>query len=109
MAKDILGQTLVLFVRVGWMHFYSGPVPGDERPIGGGSYNKDKIGHEVYNFRDSKGTLYGYFQPTMHSHKVALERVWPKAKSAQCLKNALVIFVARRPKGGQVIVGVSER
>src|SRR5438067_7647443 len=28
----------VLFARIGWMLAYGGPVPGDERPVGGGSY-----------------------------------------------------------------------
>jgi hypothetical protein len=69
----------VLFVRVGWMHFYNGPVPVDERPVGGGRYNKTKIGHEVYNFRETGAYLYGYFQPTMSSQMVALERIDPSA------------------------------
>jgi hypothetical protein len=30
----------VLLARGGWMRFYNGPIPGDERPVGGGSYNK---------------------------------------------------------------------
>jgi hypothetical protein len=38
----------VLFARVGWMRFYNGPMPGDERPGGGGSYNKEHIGAEAY-------------------------------------------------------------
>lgn len=95
----------VLFARVGRMHFYKGPVPGDERPVGGGRYNKKKIGHEVYNFRETNKRLFGYFQPTMSSHAVALERVDPSAADAATLTGVLVIFIARRPGGGQVIVG----
>jgi hypothetical protein len=87
------------------MHFYNGPVPGDERPVGGGKYNKNKIGHEVYNFRKTTSRLYGYFQPTMASHSVALERIDANAADADKLKNVLVIFVARRLGGGQVVVG----
>jgi hypothetical protein len=87
------------------MHFYNGPVPGDERPVGGGRYNKNKIGHEVYNFREANKRFYGYFQPTMSSHAVALERVDPDAAGATKLSRVLVIFVARRTGGGQVIVG----
>lgn len=52
------------------MHFYSGPIPGDERPVGGGRYNKNKIGHEVYNFRGADQRLYGFFQPTMGQSNV---------------------------------------
>lgn len=99
------GEDLV-FVRVGWMRFYNGSVPGDERPIGGGKYNQDGIGHEIYNFRETDGRLYGYFQPPMSSDTVALERINSAATaSTASLKNVLVIFVARRPEGGQVIVG----
>jgi hypothetical protein len=101
-----ISQRRVLFARVGWMRFYGGPVPGDERPVGGGRYNKSEIGHEVYNFRETGGRLYGYFQPTMSSHAIALERIDPGAAGKDTLNRVLVVFVARRrQKGGQVIVG----
>jgi Protein NO VEIN, C-terminal len=103
MAKKSMRR--VLFTRVGWMRFYSGPVPGDERPVAGGSYNDTKIGHEVYNFREAGGRLYGYFQPQMRSHAVALERIDAIADGVNKLKNVLVVFVARRPEGGQAVVG----
>jgi hypothetical protein len=95
----------VLFVRVGWMHFYSGPVAGDERPIGGGKFNQTAIGGEVYNFRETDGRLYGYFQPVTAANTVALERIDPVATHEDALNQVLVVFVARRPEGGQVIVG----
>jgi len=47
----------VILARIGFMKFYQGPKPGDEKPIGGGSYNTGKIGHEAYNY--IKGTA-GY-------------------------------------------------
>jgi len=98
-------QRRILFVRVGWMRFYAGPVPGDERPVGGGSYNMANIGHEVYNFRETGAILYGYFQPQMLSQTVALERIDPIADGTDRLNSVLVVFVARRPEGGQVVVG----
>jgi Domain of unknown function (DUF3883) len=100
-------QRKVLFARVGWMHFYGGPVPGDERPIGGGSYNKTKIGHEVYNFRETGGRLYGFFEPTKSAYSINLERIDPKGAGKDKLEHVLVLFVARRipPEHGQVIVG----
>lgn len=105
-AVQLSERRRVLFARVGWMHFYNGPVPGDERPVGGGDYNKSKIGHEVYNFRETDERLYGYFQPPMSTNIVALERIDREATpSTKKLNNVLVIFVARRPDGGQVIVG----
>jgi hypothetical protein len=94
-----------LFVRIGWMYFYNGSVPGDERPIGGGRYNKSNVGHEVYNYRETDGKLYGYFQPPMASLMVALERIDAEATDTDALDGVLVIYVARRPEGGQVIVG----
>jgi hypothetical protein len=87
------------------MQFYNGPVPGDERPVGGGSYNKSKIGHEIYNFREANGRFYGYFQPTMSSQTVALERIDPRAADKNKLNSVLVVFVAPRAYGGQTIVG----
>jgi Domain of unknown function (DUF3883) len=105
-ASGQLGATpRVLFARVGWMHFYKGPVPGDERPVGGGRYNKTKIGHEAYNFQETRSGLYGYFQPTMAAQTVALERIDSSADNAERLQHVLVVFVARRPEGGQVVVG----
>ena len=104
-ARRGVSNSLVLFARVGWMRFYNGSVAGDERPVGGGRYNKTKIGHEVYNFRNTEGRLYGYFQPVMSSHAVALERIDPNSDRANKLSHVLVIFVARRPEGRQVIVG----
>lgn len=98
-------QRKVLFVRVGWMRFYNGPGPTDERPVGGGSYNEEDIGHEVYNFREAKGRLYGYFQPSMASRTVNLERIDPTATDKDMLSGVLVVMVARRAEGGQVIVG----
>jgi hypothetical protein len=62
---SVIRPRRVLFARIGWMKFYGGPVPGDERPIGGGGYNKSEVGHELYNFQETDGHLYGYFQPTM--------------------------------------------
>jgi hypothetical protein len=100
-----IGRGRILFARVGWMRFYNGPIPGDERPIGGGRYNKSEIGHEVYNFCESGGHLYGYFQPMMAAHAITLERIDARATDETVLDKVLVVFVARRPEGGQVIVG----
>ncbi len=96
----------VLFARVGYMKFYRGSTPGDERPIGGGKYNKDHVGHELYNFKDIDGTTYGYFQPSMKSpREVKLSRIDPKIKGEEA-EDVLVIWFAKNPVGkGQIIVG----
>ncbi len=95
----------VLFVRLGWMWRYHGSLPGDERPIGGGGYNKDEIGHELYNFYPVQSKLYGYFQPHMAADRTALERIESHATAKDFLTNVTVVFVAKRPGGTQVIIG----
>jgi Protein NO VEIN, C-terminal len=103
--EKVIQSQRTLFARIGWMKSYGGPVPGDERPIGGGDYNRTEIGHEVYNFQEAEGYLYGYFQPTMAANTVALERIDPQAKGKDSLDHVLLVLVARHPEGGQVIVG----
>ena len=53
----------VLLARIGFMKFYKGPKPGDEKPIGGVDFTKLGIGGEAYNFLNIDGIMYGYFQP----------------------------------------------
>ncbi len=99
--------TKILFARIGYMKFYQGPQKGDERPIGGGKYNRDEIGHEAFNFMKIDGNVYGYFQPHMKEpYRINLERIDPKAVNQDSIDNVLVIWFARNPIGnGQVIVG----
>ncbi len=92
----------VMFARVGWMHFYKGVMPGDERLIGGGKWNEQHIGGEVFNFRAIDGLLYGYVEP---KGTINIGRIDPGHDSAEKVNHTLVVFVARRPGGGQVIVG----
>ena len=88
------------------MKFYQGPQKGDEKPIGGGKYNKDRIGHEAYNFKKIGSKLYGYFQPHMKSpYKINLRRINPDI-SCDYADDVLVIFFSKNPlRKGQVIVG----
>lgn len=96
----------VLFARVGYMKFYQGPKPDDEKPIGGGSYNTEKVGHEAYNFLQIDGNLYGYFQPHMQEpYEITLERI-EQGYTSDKLDNVLVIWFATNPiEKGQVVVG----
>ena len=96
----------ILLARIGFMKFYQGPKPGDEKPIGGGSYNDEKIGFEAYNFLNIDGTLYGYFQPHMKEpYEINLARIEPGYKGEK-IENVLVIFFATNPiSKGQVVVG----
>lgn len=109
----------VLFARIGWMKFYRGPQPGDERPTGGGSYTKENIGHECYNFKPYGDDLRGFVQPALRrltqpggrkekvTLPISLRRIGPQSNEDDLyVDNVLVIFFARKEgKGRQVIVG----
>ena len=98
----------IVFARIGWMKWYRGPQPDDEKPIGGGSYNIRSLGHEAFNFLPLDDQMFGYFQPTLqsnHPSSIALERI-EAGSAAEELKGILAVFVATDPKrGGQRIVG----
>jgi len=101
-------MALVVFARIGWMKWYRGPQPDDQKPIGGGSYNKKKLGHEAFNFLPQNGDMLGYFQPRLrpnHPSTIALERV-DAGFAGNALNGVLAVFVATDPKlGGQRIIG----
>ena len=99
----------VLFARIGWMKFYDGPQRDDERPIAGGRYTEGNLGYEVYTFHDVGGWCRGHFEPpgraaSAGNKRIRLERIDPDATGEE-LSGVLVVFVARRPSGGQVVVG----
>jgi hypothetical protein len=87
------------------MTYYANSQPGDEYPIGGGSYNEEEIGYEVCNFLDLDGWLHGYVKSPSDYHVLNLERIDPTADDDDTLNNVLVVFVAKNPKGGQMVVG----
>jgi hypothetical protein len=101
-------MTLMVFARIGWMRWYRGPQPDDEKLIGGGKYNKNALGHEAFNFLPLNGSMFGYFQPqlqTKHPSHIALQRI-QSGFTGDVLKDVLTIFVATHPQhGGQRIVG----
>ena len=86
------------------MKSYQGIVDGVDTIEGGGSYIKEnKFGHEVYNFLPKNGFVYGFVQPprstTMH-----IERLGTDQKD-DSIDDVLAVWVAKRPTGGNVIVG----
>jgi hypothetical protein len=76
------------------MKYYTGPQEGDERPKGGGRYNKTNIGYELFNFAEFSGRLYGFARAK--SGRVKLTRIDPDAGKLEELDDVLVIFVARQ-------------
>lgn len=99
----------ILFCRIGYMTYYAGPQAGDEKPIGGGKYNKTGVGHEIWNFQPVGNLLYGYFEPYVKSNtdketSINLKRIDPNCDGDE-LADTLIVFFATRPKVGQVVVG----
>lgn len=96
---DIANPIAVLF-RVGWAEFYN----GNEDPVGGGSWNTNEVGGELYNFLLHNSNLYGYVRAS-RSGKLNICRVDPGCELELC-DNALVVWVATHPtEGGQRVIG----
>jgi hypothetical protein len=69
----------LVFGRVGWMRWYRGPQPDDEKPIGGGKYNETDIGSEAYNFLPVGNLLLGYFQPQLQPpERIPRQYIWKR-------------------------------
>jgi hypothetical protein len=102
-----MNQSAVVFARTGWMKTFQGSRT-QERPVGGGKYNKTNIGVEKDNFLpDAYGCLHGYFSVGKGDQSIDLFRIdgRPETRKLDQLSPVLVIFVATHPNGGGVIVG----
>lgn len=96
----VLGIAMpLIFCNVGWMNHYNG-IDGDsiER---GGKYNQHSIGHEVCNFSNNEGTLYGYVQPT---GRIKIEKLGA-SKKEDSVSGITVVWTAGPKSGGTVVVG----
>lgn len=93
----------LLFLRVGYMERYDGPA----EITSGGAYIRERgIGGEVFNFKPSHGRCYGYAMTKAFSG-IRLDMLepgpaWAKGDERPGVD---VVFFARRPGYGQVIVG----
>lgn len=93
----------LLVLRVGYMERYDGP----DTITGGGAYiAANGVGGEVFNFKPSRGKCYGY---AMSRHFAGLNlrymddsQAW---RDGDELSGVDVVFIARRPGVGQVVVG----
>lgn len=90
----------ILFCNVGWMSKYNG-ISGDsiER---GGKYNKHSIGHEICNFTNCQGFVFGYVQPVGDSIKI--EKLGA-SKNDEKIEGVTVVWTAGPESGGTVVVG----
>jgi hypothetical protein len=74
---------------------------------GGGAYvDKNGNGGEMWNFRSEGGRCYGYVM-TRHFAGVDLNRIAPdeKCEESDELAGVDIVFIARRPDVGQVVIG----
>lgn len=91
----------LLYCRVVWMKSYHGNAT--ERPQGGGKYNVENIGHEVHNYFGHDGKYYGFVEAGVNN-SIHVEKLCGD-KKADFADSVLVVWVARKPSGGQYIVG----
>ncbi|MDX1980895.1 MAG: hypothetical protein SFV51_11540, partial [Bryobacteraceae bacterium] len=86
----------VLVARIGWMRWYKGPQDGDQKPVGGGSFNDGDTGSEIFTFKEVNGDLYGYVQTP--NSEINLSRIDPLIEAeSDRLNGVTVIFVATDP------------
>ncbi|WP_276966370.1 protein NO VEIN domain-containing protein [Metallibacterium scheffleri] len=97
-----MANPLIVF-RVGYMESYDGI---GEITSGGSYVDKNGNGGEMWNFRAEGGRCYGYVM-TLHFAGVDLSRIAPDEnwKKNDELAGVDIVFIARRPDVGQVVIG----
>lgn len=95
----------VVFVRGGWMREYGRWDDPEDEPIGGGSFNDDDVGSEVNNFAVlRRRVVLGYTRIDSEDRGFNLPRL-DGDDDDESVDGVTVVLVARRPQGGQVVVG----
>ena len=91
----------ILFFNTAWMDRYQGNA--DDKMQGGGKHiEKYGWGGEMFNFKPSKGKMFGYVQV---GGKINLNRLGAKTSDDK-IKGVTIIWVAKEPfSGGNYIVG----
>ena len=86
----------ILFCNIGEHPFYNGDT--SIKLIGGGKWNKEKIGGEINNFTNCNGTYYGHVEAT--SSVIAVEKrfknIFGKEKKDKYAVNVLVVWTANK-------------
>jgi len=103
----------LLVFRVGYMERYDGV----DDIVGGGSYVEENgAGGEMWNFHEEAGRCYGFVMTKDTTRKysrkkrfsgINLKRIDPEVqwRENQELPDVDIVYIARRPDGGQVVVG----
>ncbi|WXT99987.1 MAG: hypothetical protein Ctma_0693 [Catillopecten margaritatus gill symbiont] len=83
----------VLFCRITSMEYYQ-DIDGDTQE-GGGSYTKDNLAHERFNFKIRDGIFKGFVQSSSKTGGMNLKKIDPIVnEDADSVNGVLVIFVA---------------
>ena len=92
----------MIFFRVGWMVGYCGLASEDKIAGGGAFVDEHGYGHEIFNFQDCNGTVYGYVQPP---GRLNINKLGATSKET-CVDDVLVVWVAKSEKlNSNVVVG----
>ncbi len=102
----------ILFCNIGWMKKYEGEGVNGDFIKDGGSYNDKKPGFEVCNFSKIRGYVCGYVRTQGDDEDkipkgspIKLERITARKKEGEYISGVTVVWTAKRPKVGTVIVG----
>lgn len=89
----------IIYFRVGWAKFYNGNIYDIPK---NGRFNKNDVGHEIYNFSSNNGIYYGFVQLKGTIH---IERLSGTIKD-DYIDDVLVVWLATNPiKHGTRIIG----
>ena len=91
-----------LFCNIGWMEHYKGKTSNDQISGGGSYVAEEGRGHEVCNFAPYRNKVYGFVRPT--GEKIDINNL-DAGSQDESISNITVIWTARRPEGGTVVVG----
>ena len=91
----------ILYCRITWMKAYKGML--NDSTTGGGEYVKENIPFEIYNFLGNDGYYYGFVEPGVNC-SLHVERFGVK-RNDDSADGVLVVWVARKPSGGEYIIG----
>ena len=95
-------KTKLVFCNIGWMENYKGQGVYGDLIEGGGAHNDDNVGYEVCNFLEVGDQVYGYVET---GGSINLERITARKKEGETISGVTVVWTAKRPKVGTVIVG----
>ncbi|WP_319408314.1 DUF3883 domain-containing protein [uncultured Desulfosarcina sp.] len=92
----------IIFLHTGWMNYFQG-LKGDIIRFGGSFVDEHGYGHEMYNFQDVNGKMYGYVQAPGNG-TININRLGANEEDEN-IKNVDVYWMAKHPSGGVCITG----